>query len=177
MNLKAKRVVTGYLNAWENANYERMCLYLEKCGKPTWIRTMSLFPVPVRKWQIRNVEIQGSEVVARYTIKMPTLRYIVRAALDENPKAAASRLEETGTYTTWEDTLRLVKRGDDHKIKSCRKTSEASNRLVSFIQAVGTFLMTAKLFPEEQKLPMVLGFYATELDKSKAEMMRILSET
>ena len=140
-----REVAERYLSAWENADYEEMCGYLyvvERQNLPHCIQSMMAFPVPVGEWQIQKMETEASEVIVTYTVEMPDPGSILGAAIDEHTQIAAAFLKWAGTWIVWEDTLRLVKENDEWRIKSSFKTAEASNRLVSFIQSVGIYLMT-----------------------------------
>lgn len=171
----SREVAESYLSAWENGDYEQMCGYLEYCGRPTWIETMEVFPIPVRDWQIEMVEVEASEAIVRYTVEMPDPGCIVGAAIDEYPWAAAVLLDWTGNWIVWEDTLRLMAEDSEWKIKSSRETAECSNRLVSFVLGVGIYLATvAPIESPADRLVSVLALYAVEFDKSEAEMEELI---
>lgn len=172
---EAREVAESYLRAWENANYEEMCGYLVEHQKlPLCIEPMVAFPVPVREWQIKKMEVKASEAIVSYTVEMPDLGCIAGAAIDEYPQAAATLLKWTGMWMVWKDTLRLVKEDGEWKIESSYKTSEASNRLVSFIQGVGSYLMIVAPQSPADRLIWVFAIYAVELDKSEAEMEELI---
>ncbi len=173
-----REVAERYLSAWENADYEEMCGYLyvvERQNLPHCIQSMMAFPVPVGEWQIQKMETEASEVIVTYTVEMPDPGSILGAAIDEHPQIAAAFLKWAGTWIVWEDTLRLVKENDEWRIKSSFKTAEASNRLVSFIQSVGIYLMTvAPIESPADRIVGVLAFYAVVLDKSEVEMDELI---
>jgi hypothetical protein len=174
---EAKEVVTSYLNAWENENYDAMRshLYLESFGGATW--SMEDFRVPVRNWQIEKVQAKGGEITVRYTIEAPDLGCIAGAYCRDNPRDKARLLTIEGTFITWQDTLRLVKEHDVYKIRSNSETSQASNRLATFINSLGISVWILHSMEDiHGRFASAIATYGVEFHISTEQMEEMLPE-
>ena len=141
---------------------------------------MENFPVPFRDWKIERVRTEDSKIVIEYSVQAPNLGCIVSAFVDDNPEDKARLLLLDGTFTTWEDTLRLAKENGGYKILTNTETEEASNRLADYIFGLGLYIVLPQspqpIEDVQSRFASALATYGVEFDMSTEELEKMLPE-